>query len=65
MTDKILFNLFLLNLLSFVSYLLPSTFYPEIGMAHGMGLPFIGFVNCLFPVSGALTSMYLGNINTT
>jgi MFS family permease len=57
--------LFLLILLSFVSYLVPSTFYPEVALEKGCGLGVIGGIISLFPIGGGLTSQYLGKSMNT
>ena len=60
---KIELNLCLINMLAYISYLLPMNFYPDIGYSKGVGLPFIGFINALFPIGGAIVSTYLGWLN--
>ena len=52
--------LFTLNLISFMSYLVPSTFYPEVALEKGLSLGTIGVIISLFPIGGGFTSLYLG-----
>jgi hypothetical protein len=60
MDNKLLKNFFFLILFSFLSYLIPSTFYPEVAFEKGFSIEMMGFINSLFPIGGSLTSIYLG-----
>lgn len=64
MTQALL-NLFLLGLLSCLSYLIPSTFYPEIAKEKGCSIQLIGFIMAIYPIGGGITSIYLGKTMKT
>jgi MFS family permease len=60
MDNNLLLSLFLLILFSFLSYLVPSTFYPDVALPKGLSIEMMGFINSLFPIGGGFTSLYLG-----
>ena len=60
MDNKLILNYVILIFLSFSSYLIPSTYLPEIALEKGCDITVIGFIISLFPISGAFTSLYIG-----
>lgn len=58
--SKLIWSLFCLILLSFMSYLIPSTFLPDIAQQKNLSLGSIGTIISVFPIGAILVSFHLG-----
>ncbi len=58
--SKLIWSLFSLILLSFMSYLIPSTFLPSIAQQKNLSLGSIGIIISVFPIGAILVSFNLG-----
>ena len=57
---RLMIKLVILILITFFSFLSPTTFYPDIAIEKGLPIFLIGIFNSIYSVGGFLTSLYLG-----